>query len=551
MHYTDFIVSSLRVSNTKSLILSVENLCVSTHDTAEDDESYFSDIILKNISFQMYSGDRIAIVGTSGSGKTTLLKAIAGVLPHSLHISGLVCMQEDNVAYIMQEPKAALNPIRTVKNMFLALRHRKRVYDPATRLRKRRYSKQYIFQDMYRAFETMNLFNSSSHDIQADTRTIESLLLKRRTNISGGMAQRIMVALAITAGSQWALADEVSSALDEIHERKTIEILLKLMKGVLFVTHRMRIVKSYCNKVLELKDGEVHFFGTTREWLAAQGSTQYTTSTLMHKHSADEVKIQGIQKKKDSDCFSRIHGSYPILHCEGISACYAGSTLLHATRDSGYVTTVFQNIDFAAQVGEVIYIRGETGCGKSTFAHICAGYLRPSSGIVCMHNKPMPYGLSRAMRIFRRDVQLISQVPSLSFNPLRSVLCSVMDAYSTMSWKEKKRNTEQLHHLCEKMHIAHKILSRFPHQLSGGQLQRISLIRALLSSPKILILDEPVSHLDAHIRVHILELIRSIYSETGITLIMISHLQDVYNFLKRSYSHFTSYELKNGTLSKL
>ncbi len=546
-----FCVTSARVDYTEEYmpctpsknmppLLRVHNLCVSA--------PHHSQRIVRDVSFCMHRGEHIAVIGDSGSGKTTLLKAIAGVLPHAWHASGCVQVPHHELAYIMQEPKAALNPIRSIKAMFAALRHSRRFAGMSAKQTSER-----IRQRMHAAFNAMKLIDNAEADLAKNGSgfsDLHNLLAKRRTQVSGGMAQRIMVALAITAGSTVALADEVSSALDEKHERKTIETLLAAMQGVLFVTHRMNLVKDYCHKVLVLQNGAVHFFGDVAQWLREHGDDEHNAAGVMTGHASTQGRKKSHARAQNGS--TARHGGLGgvVLRCERVGVYYDKPSFLPRAT-SGVRNFVLQGLNFSARAREVVLVRGETGCGKSTFAHVCAGQLQPCTGAVCMHNTPMPYGSARAMRIFRRDVQLISQVPSLSFNPLRTVLSSLMDAHATMSRAEKQRSQEYLQQLCKTMHISQAQLARFPHELSGGQLQRIAIIRALLPHPNILILDEPVSHLDPRIRIQVLERIAALHAQTRITLIVISHLEEVCAFIKRSYAQYTAYALEHGALVPL
>ncbi len=211
------------------------NLTVQKHET----------YVLKNISISLSEGEALAVVGHSGAGKTTLLKTLAGIInsiSDTLEISGTLQFPSPRFGMIFQDSKSSLNPLRTVYSSFKKLRT--------------------IAPHIHIDDEVIH---KSLRNV--DLPATKELLSSYPQQLSGGMAQRIMLAMVLACGYDWILADEISSSLDRKHEMEILQLLKKHTKALVLVTHRMHLITQFCSKILVLHNGEQVIIGTTQEVL--------------------------------------------------------------------------------------------------------------------------------------------------------------------------------------------------------------------------------------------------------------------------------------------
>ena len=204
--------------------------------------------ILKNINISLSEGEALAVVGHSGAGKTTLLKTLAGItnsVSHSLKVSGTLQFPSPRFGMIFQDSKSCLNPLCTIYSSF------KKLSSIATHI--------YIDDEV---------IHSSLSNVHLEAS--KSLLSSYPQQLSGGMAQRIMLAMVLACGYDWILADEISSSLDKEHEMKILQLLKRYSKALILVTHRMYLIKKFCSKILILHHGKPIMIGSVQEVLRSK-----------------------------------------------------------------------------------------------------------------------------------------------------------------------------------------------------------------------------------------------------------------------------------------
>ncbi|MFC4354291.1 ABC transporter ATP-binding protein [Chryseomicrobium palamuruense] len=181
------------------------------------------------------------------------------------------------------------------------------------------------------------------------------------------------------------------------------------------------------------------------------------------------------------------------------------------------------DVSFKVYQGETFGIVGESGCGKSTTGRLLLKLLEPTSGEVLFEGKDIAHLSQKEMRLLRKDLQIVFQDPFASLNPRMKVFEIIEEPLINFGYSDKKERSEIVHEIASKVGLSANQLKRFPHEFSGGQRQRIGIARALVTKPKIIIADEPVSALDVSIQSQVLNLLKDLQKEFGLTYVFISH----------------------------
>lgn len=189
-------------------------------------------------------------------------------------------------------------------------------------------------------------------------------------------------------------------------------------------------------------------------------------------------------------------------------------------------------VDLALHRGETLGLMGPSGCGKSTLARILLLLIRPDSGQVCFEGCPVTDRRGRELLRFRQKVQLISQRPESFFDPRMRLGDSILEPLTFYGGRQARAaGRERLQHLLAQVKLTDELLTRYPHQVSGGEIQRLSLCRALLLDPQVLVLDEPTSMLDVSVQAQILQILRELKEEHGLSYLFITHDREVAEFM--------------------
>lgn len=189
-------------------------------------------------------------------------------------------------------------------------------------------------------------------------------------------------------------------------------------------------------------------------------------------------------------------------------------------------------VDLALGRGETLGLMGPSGCGKSTLARILLLLIRPDSGQVFFEGREVSAARGRELQNFRRKVQLISQRPESFFDPRMRLGDSILEPLSFYG-ERKGRDADRARfkELLSQVKLTDELLTRYPHQVSGGEIQRLSLCRALLLEPEILVLDEPTSMLDISVQAQILQILRELKEEHGLSYLFITHDKEVAEYM--------------------
>ncbi|MER8921898.1 ABC transporter ATP-binding protein [Mesorhizobium sp. M0802] len=493
-------------------VLSIANLSVSVR--GEDGERD----VVSNLSLTLARGETLCIAGESGSGKSMTALAIMQLLPQPAAriSSGMIRLRDgnrgdtdlatlderqmrrirgDRIAMIFQEPMTSLNPVLSIGRQLTESIEAHTSLSAA--------------QARQRAVESLKAVRISE---------AESRLKQFPHELSGGMRQRVMIAMALALEPDVLIADEPTTALDVTVQGEVLELLRDLQRqhgtSVILITHDMGVVAEMADRVIVMRDGRMVEEGTTSD-IYAQPQADYTRELL-----AAVPRIgSGVGRQKSRDAIDVLK-----------PANVAEVNDLHVRFDLrggifGQVTRrvhAVEGVSFSIAPNETLALVGESGCGKSTTAKALAG-LAPYSGDIVIGGRNLS-GLGRDERkAVRRDVQMIFQDPFASLDPRMRVGDLVAEPLVIHGIASKDERRERVAALFERVGLSAEQMELYPHEFSGGQRQRVCIARALALRPKLIIADESVSALDVSVQARVLDLLKELQREFGVAYLFISH----------------------------
>ena len=462
---------------------------------------------VKDISFQLYRGETIAIVGESGSGKSVTARTIMGLLTKRASVSKTAtvrfngddilkfssrqrrALRGNRISMIFQEPMSSLNPIYTIGSQIVE----------AIRVHSRMSRK----QAEARALDLLR---------QVQIPEPEARLKQYPHQLSGGQRQRVMIAMALSNDPDVLIADEPTTALDVTVQAQILNLIRDLQKkrgmAVVLITHDLTIVKQFSDYVYVMQHGEMREHNTTERLFAAPNHP-YTRKLLA----------------------SEPHGTAkPLPENSGVLLTANGVRVSFMMRYGGLFKPELKELVAVDDLGltlkrhETLGIVGESGSGKTTFGQSLLRLNEPVAGQVIFDGERVD-GRSRSqMRPLRSRMQVVVQDPFASLNP-RMTIGQIIEEGLVINGlgKTKAERLERVRDALEAAGMPGNILSRFPHEFSGGQRQRIAIARAVALEPEFILLDEPTSALDLSVQAQIIDLLRKLQDERGLSYLFISH----------------------------
>jgi peptide/nickel transport system ATP-binding protein len=499
---------------------------------------------VRGVSFEVGPSRTVALVGESGSGKTVISQAVQGILPTNGRITkgrilfadpdrpeaepiDLAALADEHptrrairggrIAIIFQEPMSSLSPLHTIGDQIQEALHLHTSIG-------RQEGKKLTIQMLRRVGfpEPEGAYNAYTFEL------------------SGGLRQRAMIAMALICNPALLIADEPTTALDVTIQAQILllmrELQAELAMAILFITHDLGVVANMAEEVVVLYRGKVMEMGATAE-LIREPRHPYLKALL---HAVPrlvmapgerltplrEVPASGRELLRHQH--QQAHGGQGgvLLEVEGLSKTFV-------TRKAGWlggerrVIRAVDDVGFTIARGESFAVVGESGSGKTTVSKVIMRAFSVDSGRVTFHGREGPIDVlaleGRALQEFRRKVQYIFQDPFGSLNPRMTVYDIIAEPLVIHGFGNAAEREGRVKALLAAVGLDVRHLRRYPHSFSGGQRQRIGIARALALGPELLICDEPVSALDVSVQAQILNLLKDLQAELGLSYLFISH----------------------------
>jgi peptide/nickel transport system ATP-binding protein len=512
-------------ASARSPVLSVENLTTSFR--VED--RWRS--VVRNISFDIAPGETVAIVGESGSGKSVTSLSIMQLLPkRSSKIEGRVMLggrdllsleEEDmrkvrgnDIAMIFQEPMTSLNPIFPIgKQIAEAMTCHRNITNAEAK------SETIRLLEKVRIPNAKFRFDAFPHEF------------------SGGMRQRVMIAMALASRPRLLIADEPTTALDVTIQGQILDLIKILQEeegmSVLFITHDMGVVAEVADRTIVMYHGEAVESGPTED-IFHHGKHPYTRALLsavprlgsmtdrkwplrfpiVDVHTGNVMEPKEVANTVDK-------GKTPVLSVKNLTTRFDILSGLFG-RKTGAVHAV-ENVSFDLAQGETLSLVGESGCGKSTTGRSITRLIQPTSGSIDVDGYDVMRLPPAELRLMRRSIQMVFQDPFASLNPRMSIGNAVAEPFLEHKMGTKVQAFQKAADLLERVGLKADMMQRFPHEFSGGQRQRICIARALMLDPKIIVADESVSALDVSIKAQVCNLLLDLQQSLNLAFLFISH----------------------------
>jgi peptide/nickel transport system ATP-binding protein len=490
--------------------------------------------ILRSVDLAVNKGEVMGLVGESGSGKSMTALTIMRLLPHAARASGsarfdgadLLAASEDqmcgirghHIGMVFQEPMTALNPVKTIGEQV------------AEGIR----------------------WHAGAGRAEAEERARKILdrvglpeakfpLSRYPHQLSGGQRQRVVIAIACALKPKLLIADEPTTALDVVLQKQILELLKDLVDeqrmGLLLISHDLAVIAGMADRITVMRHGEVMESGDTARVLTEQRHPYTRQLAEASTHVPERISRETADAATPPSVLphtSPLEGEMSGRTEGGVSTHRAFLSVQNVTREyPGNRTSLFRkpppfravdDVSFSLQPGHSMALVGRSGCGKSTLARMILALDRPTSGSISFLGETLTETDEAGLRRARRNMQVVFQDPYGSFNPRHKVERLVAEPLhlldKALSRGERRELVSQALH---RVGLSPGDMEKYPHEFSGGQRQRLSIARAIITEPKLIVCDEAVSALDVSIRAQILDLFADLNTRLGVAYLFITH----------------------------
>ncbi|PRD42443.1 ABC transporter ATP-binding protein [Phyllobacterium phragmitis] len=505
---------------------------------------------VRHASLRVLPGKVTALVGESGSGKSVISQAVMGILPHTAHVHGRILFSDpatpgttvdilqmprdgreirtlrgSRIGKIFQEPMTSLSPLHTIGNQVSEVLQI-HTNEPAAKRKAR-------------TEEMLGLVGFSNPRRAYDMYPFE---------LSGGMRQRAMIAMALICRPALLIADEPTTALDVTIQAQILQLLrelqTKLNMAMLLITHDLGVVANVADEVVVIYHGEIveagpvdaifrhpghpylkglmaavpHFDLKPGQRLAAIREVPVNVENLLGKRKTPPPKGQDI-----------------LLSVKDLSKTFTTRKSDWLGKEQKTTVRAVDGVSFDIKCGECLGLVGESGCGKTTVSKILMRALTSDSGSVVLNDDAGPIDVlaaqGAALRTLRTRIQMVFQDPVSSLSPRMTVQKILSEPLEIHERGNARSRLAMVKNLMQAIGLDQHFINRYPHSFSGGQRQRIGIARALALSPDLLICDEPVSALDVSVQAQILNLLKDLQKDLGLTYLFISHNLAVVDYM--------------------
>ena len=490
----------------------------------------------KDVEFILERGEILGIVGESGSGKSTIANAIINLIDPpgeitdgSIKIDGNELRNNEEfiqkargkkIGFVFQDPQTSLNPLFKIKDQLI---------------------------ETIQTHLNLNYQDSLERSIQllkeVGIENAEQRIEDYPHQFSGGMRQRVVIALAISCEPDLIIADEPTTALDVSIQHQILKLLkhltVKRNLAVMIITHDMGVIAETTDRVIVMRYGKIVEQGKTQDILTNPQSNECKSLVMSvppTNKKIDRFKLLNPDGGELSDSSLNLTNSIiknwavrdisheKLLDFKNVTKIFDEQSIVISKKENDKLKAL-DDVSFEIYEGESFGLVGESGSGKSTIAKIITNLVKPTAGEVFFENISLHDPKNRKIKNkYRGQIQMIFQDPYSSLNPRFKVKDIIAEPIKFFQRNINSADVDKnVNDLIDIVGMTRQSLDRYPHEFSGGQRQRISIARALATRPRLLICDEPTSALDVSIQAQVLNLLKDLQDELNLTILFISH----------------------------
>jgi peptide/nickel transport system ATP-binding protein len=512
------------------MLLSIQDLRVTFRMGRVDGVAQRADAV-KGVSFDIAENRTVALVGESGSGKSVTAMSILNLLPDNAERSGQILWQGRDllhtplaelqklrgreIACVFQDPMTSLNPVFTVGDQLA---------EPLTK---------HLGLGSKAALE-----RAEQLLVEVGMPEPKRRLAAYPHELSGGQQQRVMIAMALACEPKLLIADEPTTALDVTIQRQILELIAEVQRkrrmSVLFISHDLGVVGEIADEVLVMRHGVIREQGPVAGIFTAPKDA-YTQALLACRPSLTQnpARLRVIDdhiagRAERAPAAAKDANAPVVLEVRALAKSFWLKEGLFGKREFKAV----QGVNFKLRKGHTLGVVGESGSGKTTMGLTLLRLHEPTHGEVIFDGQDLLKISAAERQVMRRRIQIVFQNPYASLNPRFTIGQTLIEPMAIHKIGASTTEREQrARALLQKVGLDDSAFGKYPHEFSGGQRQRVAIARALTLDPEVLVLDEAVSALDVSVQAQVLNLLRDLQDELGLSYVFISHDLAVVRFI--------------------